>query len=174
MTATKVQLSTQVLGIAPSADGRQLQVSRIARGKHGATLVLDAQSLQETPSADGPWLPVATLENGFTSPHWSWTVGEFGAGLVAQARSGTKLKALPPPFNDPALTVTAFAISHDERHALVGNSSGFVSVFDTRTGDEVLAQRLHRGHVTAAAFAPDGRHAYTGSATGELCRLTLP
>ncbi|OYU96677.1 MAG: hypothetical protein CFE45_19110 [Burkholderiales bacterium PBB5] len=169
-----MQLSTQVLGIAPSSDGRQLRVSRIARGKHGAALVLDAQSLEEAPAADGPWLPVATLENGFTSPHWSWRVGEFGAGLFAQARHDSKPKALPPPFNDPALTVTAFAISLDEHHALVGNSSGFVSVFDTHTGDEVFAQRLHRGHVTAAAFAPDGRHAYTGSAAGELCRLTLP
>ena len=35
------------------------------------------------------------------------------------------------------LTVTAFAISADEKSALVGNSSGWVAVFDTKSGEVV-------------------------------------
>lgn len=173
MTVRKVALSTQVLGINASADGQRLRITRIARGQHGGELLLDAHTLEPAPPTSGPWLPGATLDSGFTSRSRVWTVGEFGAGLFVRALGGAALKA-PPPFNDPALTVTAFAISADERQALVGNASGFVSVFNTHTGEETFAQRLHKGHVTAACIAPDGRHAYTGSATGELCRLALP
>jgi WD40 repeat protein len=173
MTASKVALVTQILSIACSADGQRLKVTRIARGKNAALIELDAQSLEAVADAPADWLPVATIETGLKTRTRVWTVGEFGAGLFAHSLSGKLLEA-PPPFNDAALTVTAFAISGDERWAVVGNSSGFVSVFDTATGEESFGQRLHRGHVTAACTSPDGRRAFTGSAGGELCAFTLP
>jgi hypothetical protein len=172
MNSLKVALVTQVLAIAASADGQRLRVTRIARGQYAGELVLDAQSLKPALATASPWLPGASLETGFKSRRRVWTVGEFGAGLFVRRLDGAAVKA-PPPFNDPALSVTAFAISADEGLALVGNASGFVSVFDTRTGAERFAQRLHRGHVTAACMAPNGLTAYTGSATGELCATVL-
>ena len=173
MTNRPAARATQIQSIACSADGQRLKIKRIARGKHAAVVELDAQTLATAATAPAEWLPTASIETGLKTRTKAWSVGKFGAGLFVHSLSGTAINA-PPPFNDTSLTVTAFAISKDERYALVGNSSGFVSVFDTASGDECFGQRLHRGHVTAACFAPDGRQAFTGSAGGQLCAFDLP
>ena len=173
MTARAAALVTQIQSIACSTDGKRLKVTRIARGKHSAVVELDAQTLATVAPAPAQWLPTASIETGLKTRTKAWSVGKFGAGLFVQGIDGTAINA-PPPFNDCSLTVTAFAISTDERRALVGNSSGFVSVFETATGDEFFAQRLHRGHVTAACFAPDGKQAFSGRAGGQLCAIDLP
>lgn len=172
MTTSKVALVTQVLSISCSSDGLRVKVTRIARGKHAPVLELDARTLKEVSPAEAKWLPVASVETGLKTRSGVWTVGEFAAGLFVHTAKGALRKA-PAPFNDPTLTVTAFAISDDERLALVGNSSGFVSVFDTTSGEERFGQRLHRGHVTAGGFAPGGARAFSGSSSGELCAFTL-
>ncbi|WP_310461395.1 WD40 repeat domain-containing protein [Sphaerotilus sp.] len=173
MTTRTAALVTQIQSIVCSADGKRLKVTRIARGKHAAVVELDAQTLAAVATAPTDWLPVASIETGLKTRTNAWSVGKFGAGLFVHSLSGSAIKA-PPPFNDASLTVTAFAISKDECYALVGNSSGFVSVFDTHSGDECFGQRLHRGHVTAACFTPDSKQAFTGSAGGELCAIDLP
>ncbi len=118
------------------------------------------------------WSPVASVDAPLKTRTRTWVVGEHGTGLFVRTLAGKQVEA-PEPFNDATLTVTAFAISTDEKSALVGNSSGWVSVFDTKSGEERWGQRIHRGHVTAAAFSPDGSRIYTGSAGGELCAVTL-
>jgi WD40 repeat protein len=173
MSTRSADLITQIQSIACSTDGKRLKVTRIAKGKHSARVELDAQTLAPVPPAKEKWLPTASVGAGLKTRTKAWSVGKFGAGLFVHSLDGSAIKA-PPPFNDSSLTVTAFAISEDERHALVGNSSGFVSVFDTETGEELVAQRLHRGHVTAACFTPDGKQAFSGSAGGQLCAIDLP
>jgi len=168
-------LVTQILSIASSADGKRLRVERIPRGKHTAVVELDAATLEvlgTKPPAAG-WLPVASVATSLKTRTRGWVIGEFGAGLFLRTLRGAPVKA-PAPFNDPALTVTAFAISADDRWALVGSASGFVSLLDTVSGDEPWGERVHRGHVTAAAFSPDGKRAFTGSAGGVLCVHLLP
>ncbi len=171
----KVALGTQILGIASSTDGKRLLATRIARGGKSGTVELDAVSL-ETLAATKPasklWLPVVTVDAPLRTRTRTWVVGEHGNGLFVRTLAGKQVKA-PEPFNDPTLTVTAFAISTDEKSALVGNSSGWVSVFDLESGEERWGQRIHRGHVTAAAFSPDASRIYTGSAGGELCAVML-
>lgn len=177
MTSRTAALVTQIQSIACSADGQWLKVKRIARGKNAAVVELNAQTLEIAAAPAGAdWPPAssnASIDKGLTTRTKVWSVGKFGAGLFVHSLKGAAIKA-PLPFNDASLTVTTFAISADERYALVGNSSGFVSVFDTHSGDECFGARLHRGHVTAACFAPDGKQAFTGSAGGELCAFDLP
>lgn len=171
----KVALGTQILGLASSTDGKRLLAKRIARGGKSGSVELDAASL-ETLAATKPasklWLPVATVDAPLRTRTRSWVVGEYGAGLFVRTLAGKQVEA-PEPFNDATLTVTAFAISNDEKSALVGNSTGWVSVFDIKSGEERWGQRIHRGHVTAAGFSPDGSRIYTGSAGGEVCAVAL-
>ena len=168
------ELGTQVLAIACSKDGRILRVTRIKRGKASGSVELDASTLQPVESAAGAWLPVATLDEGLRSKTRHWTVGEFGQGLFVKTLAGKPVDA-PIPFNSATeLTVTAFAVSTDERWAAVGSASGFVSVFDTASGEERWAVRQHKGHVTALAFSPDGQRVYSGSAKGQMCAEDLP
>ena len=175
----RVALGTQILGLASAADGLRLLVTRIARGGAAGAVVLDAASLETLAattraikSAKPPWLPVATVAAPLRTRTRSWAVGKFGQGLFVRTLGGKQVAA-PEPFNAPSLTVTAFAISSDEKRALIGNSSGWVSVFDTGSGEELWGQRIHRGHVTAAAFSPEGARIYTGSAGGEVCAVAL-
>ena len=175
----KVALGTQILGIASSTDGKRLLATRIPRGGKSGTVELDAVSLATLAttnlarkSASKLWLPVATVDAPLRTRTRSWVVGEHGQGLFVRTLAGKRVEA-PEPFNDATLTVTAFAISTDEKSALVGNSSGWVSVFDTKSGEARWGQRIHRGHVTAAGFSPDGSRIYIGSAGGELCAVAL-
>lgn len=176
MTSTK--LGTQVLGIACSADGHWLRVIRIARGATSGSIDLDAVTLKDAgtdgAAARSVWLPFATVDASFTSKTKCWTAGEHGRGLFVHMLDG-KPVAAPLPFNSPTeLTVTAFAISADERWVAVGSASGFVSVFDAVSGEQRWAARQHKGHVTAACFSPDGHRIYSGNETGELCAADLP
>ncbi len=184
----QVALGTQILGIACSADGTRLRATRIARGGKSGSVELDALSLEVlagTPAtktaakktaakktAAKAWLPVATVDAPLQTRTRSWVVGEYGRGLFVRTLAGKQVEA-PEPFNDATLTVTAFAVSADEKSVLVGNSSGWVSVFDAASGEERWGQRIHRGHVTAAGFSPDGSRIYTGSAGGVLCAVAL-
>lgn len=175
---TQVALTTQVNSIACKPDAKQLWVTRIARGKHAADVLLDATTLAvltdtATPPDEAGWLPVATLDKGLITRSRQWTVGVNASGLFIKDLQSQALKA-PAPFNDPTLTVTAFAISADERWAVIGNTSGYVVVYEVATGDRRWGARIHRGHVTAACICPDGQRAFTGSATGELCAIELP
>ena len=174
MTTATTKLGTQVQGIACSKDGRFLRVARIARGKATGSVDLDASTLQPVEPAATTWLPVATLDNGLRSKTKHWTVGKFGQGLFVKTLAGKPVGA-PEPLNSATeLTVTSFAVSTDERWAAVGSASGFVSVFDTHTGEERWAERQHKGHVTALAFSPDGQRIYSGNAQGQLCAVDLP
>lgn len=175
MTAPrKTALGTQVLSIACSADGRFLRVTRIARSEYTGIIELDAATLAEVDASRADWLPVASLNESFSTRTRRWTAGEFGQGLFVERLDG-KLLTMPPPFNTATeLTVTAFAISADERWAMVGSASGFVSVFDAASGAQRWAARQHKGHVTAVCFSPDGQLAYSGNANGELCVVDLP
>lgn len=173
---TKVALTTQVNSITCTLDAQKLWVTRIARGKHSANVQLNAATLavlSTDPPADTAWLPVATLDKGLVTRSRQWTVGTNASGLFVSDLQGKVLDA-PAPFNDATLTVTAFAISVDERWAVVGNTSGYVVVYEVATGRRRWGARIHRGHVMAACITPDGRRSFTGSATGELCAVDLP
>ena len=174
MTKPTTALGTQVLGIACSKDGRCLRVTRIARGKVTGNVHLDASTLRPVESAGAAWLPVATLDKGLRSKTKHWTVGKFGQGLFVKTLAGKPVDA-PEPFNSASeLTVTAFAVSTDERWAAVGSASGFVSVFDTASGEERWAERVHKGHVTALAFTPDGPPMGSGSAATRAANCVPP
>lgn len=174
MTQACIDLSTQVLGIACSKDGRFLRVTRIAWGKTSGRVDLDANTLQPVEPVATSWLPQAKLDKGLRSKTRHWTVGKFGQGLFVKTLAGEPVEA-PEPFNSATgLTVTAFAVSTDERWAAVGSASGFVSVFNTHSGDVRWAERRHKGHVTALGFGPDGQRIYSGNASGQLCASDLP
>lgn len=174
MTSATTKLGTQVLGIACSKEGRFIRVARIARDQVTGSVDLDASTLQPVEPAATTWLPVATLDNGLRSKTKHWTVGKFGQGLFVKTLEGKPVEA-PEPFNSATeLTVTAFAISTDERWAAVGSASGFVSVFHTQSGEVRWAERRHKGHVTALAFSPNGQRVYSGNASGQLCASDLP
>jgi len=182
MTKTdRTQLGTQVLSIACAPDGQLLRVTRIARGKTSGSINLDAATLKEVDAtgaagtvANIAWTPASTVDASFTSKTKRWTVGEHGRGLFVHTLGG-KQEDAPLPFNSATeLTVTAFAISADERWAAVGSASGFVNVFNTASGEQRWAARQHKGHVTAACFSPDGQRIYSGNETGELRVADLP
>ncbi len=172
-------LGTQISALTCAPDGLQLLAKRLPRAGRPAFVKLHPQTLDpvdvELPFRfiKARWLPISTVDTAYATRGLIWRVGRFGQGLFVSKSNGGP-QDMPPPFNDPKLTVTAFAISPDERLALVGNASGFVAVFDTAMDNERFGQRLHRGHVTAACFAPDGKQAFTGSAGGELCAIDLP
>jgi len=174
MTQATTELRSQVLSIACSKDGRFVRVRRIARGKTSGGVELDATTLQSAEPVAATWLAVATLDQGLRGKTKSWTVGKFGQGLFVTTLAGKAAEA-PEPFNSATqLTVTAFAISTDERWAAVGSASGFVSVFDTHSGEQRWAARQHKGHITAVAFSPDGQRVYSGSASGQMSAIDLP
>lgn len=134
----------------------------------GGVAVLEAGA-----AGSGRLIPVAGAERVLATRTRAWLCGEFGRGLFVAQADGRPLDA-PPPFSAPDRSLTAFAVSEAEDSVLIGNASGYVQVVDAASGALRWGRRVHRGHVTAAAFAPDGRHAYCASSAGELSAIALP
>jgi hypothetical protein len=134
----------------------------------GVTRLYDAKTLAAI--AD---LPGGPYDQGLFTKRYVWLRGEFGNGLFGFTLRGVPTK-FPDPLNIAATTVTAFAIDHSERWCAIGNSSGYVSCVDIKTGEQRFGGRPARGgHVTALAFNKDADVLYAGSASGMLVRIGL-
>jgi WD40 repeat protein len=92
-----------------------------------------------------------------------------GSGDALQlwdVQTGAKLQRL---CHHPRGRVCSVAFSPDNRHVVGGLDWGWVCVWDTNSGAEVLCHQLHRFKVQSIAYSPDGRFVVSGSRDGVVC-----
>jgi RNA polymerase sigma factor (sigma-70 family) len=114
------------------------------------------------------------------SPDGRWVALSQGDGRVAvyDARDGKRLKLFQAvdrfagnirqlALHRSTHQVKALAFSPDGRWLLTGASDASVRVWETLTGKEVLRRDGHDGGVSYAAFAADGRTAFSCGEDGQ-------
>ncbi|HEY4002795.1 MAG TPA: PQQ-binding-like beta-propeller repeat protein [Candidatus Xenobia bacterium] len=94
---------------------------------------------------------------------------------LLEAPTGQILRKLAPPGRVFRLHVESLAFSPDGRRLAAGNASGYISVFDTKSG-EVLVTYPPQDEfgVSSLAFAPDNRTLISGHFAGEVRQQDVP
>ncbi|MBP6250331.1 MAG: hypothetical protein KA386_02690 [Leptothrix sp. (in: Bacteria)] len=166
---TSAELIPQTKDLVPGLSGEILCVSpaRVCTRSAGGIEVLERTTGRVCAAIE-----VVNPEECRDSGSLVWVRGEFGQGLFAYDADGQR-SDFARPINDPGETCTSFAISPEERSVLIGNASGWVSVFDLRSGTKRWSGRIHRGRVTAACFDVGARFTLTGDSAGRVCRVAL-
>jgi WD40 repeat protein len=106
------------------------------------------------------------------SDNFIWGVGEYGHGLFGWQKTGLPLST-NAVLNNPETSVTAFAVSPDEKLIAFGNPSGYVVLIERETGAQRWGNRLHKGHISAITFSSDGNWMATGGSAGDAALLKL-
>jgi WD40 repeat protein len=88
--------------------------------------------------------------------------GPYGVG-VYDTNSGRELLRFKP-----GVDLEVVALSSDGKRLAIGDGTGIITLWDTKTGEEVLTLRGHSAAISHLAFSPDGRFLASSSKDGTV------
>jgi WD40 repeat protein len=154
--------------VAFSADGAQLIMSRLPRGRHdpatGQLVVWDREAGEVVQTLDtAPALAVPSPSGDLIA-----TTSREGAvsHVVEVWRSSTGQRAATLAGHTGRVLDLAFDV--DGSRLATASTDGTVRVWDPDTGEALLVLRGHDGLVSSVAFSPDGAQLASASADGTV------
>ena len=110
--------------------------------------------------------PIVSLEFCFSDRYVATASMDGAIGFVSTGDVASARNSRFNPTRNRILTgreICSIGLSPDDIHVIAGYSTGRVEIFQTKTGDLVMAHRRHQMQVSSICYSPDGTFLASGS-----------